>query len=262
MSDNARDLAPEVALAWGLVERERRDTRPGLNLERITRAGIEIADEGGLGAISMARVAKKLGFTTMSLYRHVESKEQLLALMADAALGPAPKDRFEAGDWRTGLEVWTRSILESYQNHLWVVDVAISGPPLMPHQLDWMDWALAILQPTPLAPAEQLSTLLLLSGYARNEVRLQGDLQRGMAASEQEAEYDDIKYSRDLLRVVPPDRMPALHALIETGLFSANLSTETDVSDDAYFFDFGLERILDGLEHYMQSLEGSAAEGR
>jgi AcrR family transcriptional regulator len=261
MSDNARDLAPEVALAWGLVDRERRDTRPGLNLERITRAGIEIADEGGLGAISMARVAKKLGFTTMSLYRHVESKEQLLALMVDAAVGPAPKDRFQAGDWRTGLEIWTRSMMESYQSHSWVVDVAISGPPLMPHQLDWMDWALAILQPTPLAPAERISTLLLLSGYARNEVRLQVDLHRGMVGNEQAVEYDDAQYSRDLLAVVPPDRMPALHALIEAGIFSTHISTDADVSDDAYFFDFGLERILDGLEHYMQSLEGCAAEG-
>jgi AcrR family transcriptional regulator len=261
MSDNSRDLAPEVAIAWGLVDRERREARPGLSLERITRAAIAIADEGGLGAISMARVAKKLGFTTMSLYRHVESKEQLLTLMVDIAFGPAPRDRFQEGDWRTGLETWTRSMLESYQSHPWVVDVSISGPPLLPHQLDWMDWALAIMRATPLAPAEQLSTLLLLSGYARNEVRLQADLQRGMAANEHAAEYDDVQYSRDLLRVVPPDRMPALYALIETGLFSTNLSTDVDTSDDVYFFEFGLERILDGLEHYMQSLEGNVAEG-
>jgi hypothetical protein len=123
-----------------------------------------------------------------------------------------------------------------------------------------MDWALAILRPTPLAPAEQLSTLLLLSGYARNEVRLQGDLQRGMAANEQAAEYDDVKYSRDLLKVVPPDRMPALHALIETGLFNTDISTDADASDDVYFFEFGLARILDGLERYMQSLEGDPAQ--
>lgn len=257
MSERGRDLAPAVAIAWGLTGRDGRDARPGLSLERIMQAAIEIADEGGLEAISMARVAKHLGFTTMSLYRHVESKEQLLTLLMDTAVGPAPRERFQEGHWRTGLEIWTRSMMERYQRHPWVVEISVSGPPLLPNQLDWMDWALSIMQSTPLAPAEQLSTLLLLSGYIRNEVRLQSDLQRG-AAGRQGADDDDIQYARDLRTVVPPDRMPALHALLEVGLFGTPPSTNEHEFDDWFFFEFGLERILDGLEHYMASRPNEA----
>lgn len=253
MSERGRDLAPAVAIAWGLTGRDGRDARPGLSLERIMQAATEIADEGGLEAISMARVAKRLGFTTMSLYRHVESKEQLLTLLMDSAVGPAPRERFQEGHWRTGLEIWTRSMMERYQRHPWVAEISVSGPPLLPNQLDWMDWALTIMQPTPLAPAEQLSTLLLLSGYIRNEVRLQSDLQRGSVAGKQGADDDGLQYERDLRTVVPPDRMPALHALLEAGLFSMAPAAGNDKLEEWFFFEFGLERILDGLEHHMAS---------
>lgn len=252
-ADAHLDLDREVAIAWGLDERARRGDRAGLSLERITRAAIAIADTGGLGAISMARVAAELGFTTMSLYRHVESKDQLLTLMVDAATGPAPKTRSQGDDWRTGLTIWVRALKEIYLAHPWIIDISIIGPPLLPNQLDWMDWALAILRSTPLAPAEQLSTLLLISGYVRNEVRLVADIERGRAPSGRSAQDEDERYSRALAALVPPDRMPALHALVTTGLFTTTMTPE--VEDDVYFFEFGLERILDGLEHHMRRYE-------
>jgi AcrR family transcriptional regulator len=224
-----------------------------LSLERITQAGIAIADAGGIGAVSMARVAAELGFTTMSLYRHVESKEQLLTLMVDAATGPAPKSRYQDDDWRTGLTIWVRGLIEIYRTHPWILEVPITGPPLLPNQLDWMDWALAIMRSTPLAPAEQLSALLLISGYARNEVWLTSSIERGRLASGRSPQDEDERYSRALEMVVSPERMPALHALITIGLFSTTLTPE--VEDDVYFFEFGLERILDGLDHHMRRHE-------
>jgi hypothetical protein len=111
-----------------------------------------------------------------------------------------------------------------------------------------MDWALAIMEATPLTPAERMSTLLLLSGYARNEAHLAADLARGQAAGDRSPEDADQLYSQALIALVPPDRMPALHALATTGLFGSTLTPDFD--DDVYFFEFGLERILDGLEHY------------
>jgi len=67
-----------------------REPRLGLSLERIVASGIELADAEGLGAVSMKRVAERLGFTTMSLYRYVTSKDDLLLLMHDTASQPAP----------------------------------------------------------------------------------------------------------------------------------------------------------------------------
>lgn len=251
MTDREQHLPPEVVIAWGLDERTRRGARPGLSLDRITAAAIVIADADadGLGAISMSRVAAALGFTTMSLYRYVESKDQLLTLMADAATGPAPKARSSGVDWRAGLAIWVQALLEVYMARPWIIDVPISGAPMMPNQLDWLDWALAIMQPTRLAPAEQVSTTLLLSGYARSEARVWTDVARAQAGSGRTPQDEDVYYSRVLATLVKPDRLPALYALVSAGLFTDTLTPE--VEDDAYFFAFGLERILDGLEHYL-----------
>ncbi|MGV9327181.1 TetR/AcrR family transcriptional regulator [Streptosporangium sandarakinum] len=86
-----------VELLWREAERE---PRPGLSLRRIVRAAIELADAEGLEGLSMRKVADRLGFTTMSLYRHVPGRDQLVDLMRDEVLGEvlagAP-DRSRAG---------------------------------------------------------------------------------------------------------------------------------------------------------------------
>ena len=97
----------------------------GLNVDRVVAAAIELADEDGLAAVSMARVAERLGFTTMSLYRHVASKEELVWRMLDIALGPAPE--FATPDWRTGLERWAHEFRAVLLRHPWGIDIPITG---------------------------------------------------------------------------------------------------------------------------------------
>src|SRR4051812_49574831 len=96
-------LPASIAAAWGLRERPARGPRPGLSLERIVGAAVDLADAEGIGAVSMGRVAKELGSSPMSLYRYVAAKDELLALMVDAALAlpNAPGDPGE--DWRAGI---------------------------------------------------------------------------------------------------------------------------------------------------------------
>jgi hypothetical protein len=95
-----------------------------------------------------------------------------------------------------------------------------------------------------------MSTILLLSGYARGQVQLWSDVARAQIASGRPQEEEDEFYSRALKKLVDPARMPALHALVRIGLFSDTL-TSSEVEDDEYFFKFGLERILDGLALHM-----------
>ncbi|MFC5819353.1 TetR/AcrR family transcriptional regulator [Nonomuraea harbinensis] len=66
------------------------DPRQGLSVDAIVRAGIEVADAEGLSGLSMRKVAERLGFTTMSLYRHVPSRDHLVDLMRDTAIGEPP----------------------------------------------------------------------------------------------------------------------------------------------------------------------------
>src|ERR1700750_3099854 len=83
-------LSPGIAAAWGVKTVTTKGPKPGLSLERIVAAAVRMADAEGLDAVSMNRVAKELGTGAMSLYRYVESKQELLALMIDAAIGEVP----------------------------------------------------------------------------------------------------------------------------------------------------------------------------
>src|SRR5262250_3052406 len=86
----AGSIPGSVAAAWGVRERPHRGPRPGLSLGRIVDAAVRVADAEGLDAVSMSRVAAELGTAPMSLYRYVTAKDELLALMVDAAYGPPP----------------------------------------------------------------------------------------------------------------------------------------------------------------------------
>ncbi|WP_335936095.1 TetR/AcrR family transcriptional regulator C-terminal domain-containing protein [Streptomyces sp. PTD5-9] len=94
---------------------------PHLTVGRIVRAGIAIADAEGLDALSMRRVAADLGASTMALYRHVASREDLVALMVEAALTDAPLPDTPPRDWRHGLERTARRDWELYHRHPWIL---------------------------------------------------------------------------------------------------------------------------------------------
>ena len=69
-----------------------------LTRQRIVEAASALVDAEGLEAVSMQRVAKELGYTTMSLYRYVDSKEDMLVLMRDASMNgdpPPPREQLD-----------------------------------------------------------------------------------------------------------------------------------------------------------------------
>ena len=94
------DLPRGVALAWGVAANPQRGPKRELSIERIVDAAVEIADAGGLGAVSMASVSASLGFTTMSLYRYLDSKDELYAVMVDVAYGPPALEYHPQQAWR------------------------------------------------------------------------------------------------------------------------------------------------------------------
>lgn len=85
------ELPPVVAKLWGRETVPRKGPRPRLDLDTITAAAVELADAGGLAAVSMSSVAERVDVATMALYRYVGSKDELLILMAEAALPPPPQ---------------------------------------------------------------------------------------------------------------------------------------------------------------------------
>lgn len=117
-----RAEAPADAPAGGGDAPEgRSDAPPQLTVERIVRAGIAVADAEGLDALSMRRVATDLGMSTMALYRHVASKDELVALMVEAAMTGVPLPDSPPRDWRHGLERAARRDWDLYHRHPWIL---------------------------------------------------------------------------------------------------------------------------------------------
>jgi AcrR family transcriptional regulator len=240
MTDTPSGLPPAIEQLWGLRGSARRGgPRPALSLDRIVAAAIELADEGGLTALSMSRLAEKLGFTTMSLYRYVASKDDLLVLCLDAGIGPAPE--LDAGlGWRAGCTQWAARLRDRYQLHQWVLELPISGMPAGPHQLGWFDQGLAALEDTRLEPGEMASSILLLATYVRGQTQLMTDLTRAAAAGQ------GLDWATVVERLADPDRFPAVARVVASGVFADDPERPEQYPDDE--FDFGLQRILDGIE--------------
>src|SRR5690606_9235190 len=87
-SSGGGDLARTLDLLWNTDRRPSRGPKPGLTLERIVDAAVEVADRDGLDALSMRRIATELGTGTMTLYRYVPGKAELLDLMLDRVQRP------------------------------------------------------------------------------------------------------------------------------------------------------------------------------
>jgi AcrR family transcriptional regulator len=239
------ELPAAVAAAWGVRAHPGKGPKPGLSLERIVAAAVKIASRDGLDAVSMSRVAAELGASTMSLYRYVNAKDELVKLMIDTAWGPPPERAADAG-WRAGMSRWAWGMRTALRRHPWAARVPISGLPVMPNEVAWFELALADLEDSGLAEAEKASVIMLISGYVRTLATLEADLEAAVRAASMTPDEWMAAYPRMLAQLADPGRYPALAKFIAAGVFD-----RADEPDDEFIF--GLERILDGIEVLVSS---------
>ncbi|MEU2549998.1 TetR/AcrR family transcriptional regulator [Streptomyces roseolus] len=219
------------ALLWGEQGQPGRGPKPSLTAGRIAEAAIRIADKEGLGAVSLARVAKEFDVTAMALYRYVPGKAELIDLMVDLAIGPSVAVADIPGGWRPQLTEWACQCLAVYHRHPWILTATGTRRQIMgPNQLSWLDTALGALAGTGLSAPQRHDTFLLIVGHVRNVA--QQAVERDEAANEEWA-----RLAADVLER-HADRFPALTSAIAEGAFMSQ-------SGDA--LGFGLERIMDGV---------------
>jgi AcrR family transcriptional regulator len=242
MEDDESDtgLPASIAASWGRQARPRKGPKPGLKLERIVEAAVRVAASDGLAAVSMKRVATELGASPMALYRYVATKDELLTLMVDAA-GGVPPAAAPDEDWRAGLTRWAEAYRALLRRHLWILRIPISGPPVTPNQVGWLEDGLLSLRETGLSEQEKLSAILLLSGYVRNEATLMADIAAAAATAGTLTQQMMPGYGRLLAKLIDAERFPALDHAVASGAF------DDDDDPDAEFV-FGLERVLDGID--------------
>lgn len=236
------ELPDDVALLWGLREPPRRGPKAMLTVDEIVRAATAIADAEGLAAVSMAKVAAELGNSTMALYRHVRSKDELLMLMGEAAIDEPPD--LSGMDWRTALGTWSFALLEQLATHSWFDELPLQGPPIGPKNLAWFDRALDGLAGTPLMEAEKVGIVLNLTTYIHGQLRLVRDMARGY---QKDPEAFGPRYGALLAQLADPARFPALTRVVADGVFSSSDLYDHENED----FRFGVDMFLDGVETYI-----------
>lgn len=225
--------ASTAELLWTVHDRPRRGPKPAFTLDRIVGEAVALADGDGLAHLSMQRLAERLGCAKMALYRYVPGKADLVALMLDHALGFPPEPTGSQSDsvepWREVLAGWTTAAYRTFRAHPWSMEIALGPRPMGPHEVAWLEAALAALAGTPLTAAERLDTVVLLTGHARNLAH-----QRAGIADDEGTEAAHLRVMGAVL-AARSDRFP--HA--------AAVFAELPGRDDA--LDFGIERILDGV---------------
>ncbi|WP_188550397.1 TetR/AcrR family transcriptional regulator [Sediminivirga luteola] len=240
-------LPRAVAIAWGMHEVPQRGPSRGLSHERIVEAAIKIADVEGLAAVTMQAVARSLGFTTMSLYRYVSSKDELLRLMQDAALAGPEKLKLP-GTWQEALRAWAATVRAAYRAHPWVLELPRGQiAVLMPNSVRAAELGLAALQSLDLRDDEKIGVILVVSQHVASSVELEQNLR-------EEGEVAIGAEGIDMLgEVITAQRFPHLKPLMEAGYYVASEDrggsqgrAEPDSVDAEY--DFGLDLIISGLE--------------
>jgi AcrR family transcriptional regulator len=239
-STGKSDFKISLQLLWGRKERGQRGPKPGLTVEKIVKAAIELADEEGLDQLSMRKVAERLGTGTMSLYRYVPGKAELLDLMLDAIHGEdPPPPELEDGDWRPNLEALAHHARERMRRHPWMLGVTLGRrPPLGPNILTSYDRFLGALSGIGLTAAEMVATAELINHYVAGSTRTEVEtrqVEKTSGVTDTQWWNERAAFWEDYF---DPERFPAISAVYAEGGYDESLD----------HFDFGLQRILDGIE--------------
>ena len=201
-----------------------------LSRDRVLRAALELADAGGVEALTMRRLGEDLGFEAMSLYRHVANKEDLLDGMLDLVLAewqlPDGQD-----DWTEAIRTSANSVHDALRRHRWAAQLLMTGSHFRPARLRYMERLLGRLRDAGFDAETTYHVYHLLDGYI-------------FGFSLWEIAYTAIPINAEstskFMQTIPWDNYPHLTEHRDQHM---NEGPHRDVSA----FDVGLDLILDGL---------------
>jgi AcrR family transcriptional regulator len=245
MATEQAPLPPGLDILWGRRSGGQRGPKPGLSIDAIVDAAIRIADADGLETVSMARVATELGFSAMSLYRYVASKDELLQLMWNASAQGVEDLVLDGDGWRARLRSWAIVQRQMIDRHPWIVQMPMAAPPLAPNSLAFVEAGLRTLDGTDLADIDKLRVIGLLSSYTLSEARMAHDAARAAAQATASGDAAALSWTFDALlrELVDEQTYPLLHKIAWTGHLDAD---PAGFEEQAEFL-FGVDRILDGV---------------
>jgi AcrR family transcriptional regulator len=208
-------------------------SRSRLSREQVASAALELLDRDGLEALSMRRLADHLGVGTMTLYGYFRSKDELLDAVIDAAVAEREPLSFD-GTWQEQIRRLMQGSRRNLGRHPGLVKVRADRPVLQPEALRFAETGMAILRRAGFGRTDAARAFRLLFTYVFGYVSFSPD----------ETADEARRESRAATAALPADEYPTLSESSEE-LADAMAGEET--------FDFGLDRIIDGLETRLRS---------
>ena len=238
------DPARSMALLWGSDRPARsRGRQPTLTIRQITAAAIEVADADGLDALSMRRVAERLGVGTMSLYSYVPGKAELIDLMLDTIYLETSSDPDPGASWRDRLEHVARDNWDRARRHPWMLQIAAtSRPPLGPGLVAKYERELETIDGLGLGDIEMDAVIALINDYVQGAARGAVDAIGVQQATGIDDETWWAAAAPWLSQVFDPRRYP-----VAARVGAAAGEHHRAAYNPAHAFEFGLQRVLDGI---------------
>ena len=239
------DPLKTLQLMWGRTGAPKRGPKSKVAVADLVQAAVSIADAEGIGAVSTRRVADAVGISPMSFYTHIPDKAVLLDLMLDAVSGPAKDDTrvlapFLPADWRANVAFVAREFRAFYLRHPWALQVATHRPVLGPNTMRAYEYFLSAFDGVGLDEVEMDMSVTLVGNYVNGAVR---DLARSRMVKELTGMSDD-EWWRTIQPFIDTIDFSAYPVASRVGPVVGELY---GLGDPDRAFDFGLERILDGL---------------
>lgn len=164
------EVTRRLALLWDPPAPATRGRKARLTLDDVVRAGTAVAQEGGLDALSMRRVATELGVGAMSLYTYVPGRTELVDLMVDRAYAGLDLPRAGA-PWRPALSQYAHEMWRLYLRHPWILQTNMWRAPLAPHVLDAQEAGLRTIVDTGLSEIQVVEILGLVDNFVQGLAR-------------------------------------------------------------------------------------------
>lgn len=169
MGVTRKSIENTLDLLWTGLGQPKRGPRHQLTVERVVGAAMDAVEADGVEALSMRKVAARLGVGAATLYTYVPDKSALLALMVEEMTGQAALPHTRPGNWREKVEEWAREDLESFRQHPWLVEIA-EGDYIGPNGFAWTDSAIRVFDGTGLSAEEALAAVEAVDGLVRGHV--------------------------------------------------------------------------------------------
>lgn len=207
----------------------RRERKP-LSRERILRAAMAVADEGGLGSLSMRQIGQELGVEGMALYRHVDGKDEIIDGIVDLVLEEIPHPA--ADDWRDAMRSRATDARTAFLRHPWAIGLLEARhQDSSPTRLSYYDATLGCLRGAGFSPGLSMSVFSMIDSYIYGFI-----LQEISLPFDDDESLEDV--GGDLLRQMA-DAYPHL-----TEATQEALSAGWDYDEQ---FTFGLDLVLDAV---------------